>query len=219
MLMAGGECRADRAAGISCRRLNPDVADGAVAQHFAVGDAIERDPAGEAQLFHAGFGGERPRKPQHHFFRHCLDRGGKVHLALGQPDVRLARRAAEQRVEARIGHGQPGAIIEIVEVEPERAVGFEIDEMVENFLRVFRLAIGREPHDLVLAGIDLEAGVIGEGRIEQAERMREMDLLGDGEIAAAPDAGRTRGPFADAVHGEHRRLIERRRIEGGSRMA
>ena len=58
---------------------------------------------------------------------------------------------------------------------------------------VFRLAIGREPHQLVLAGIDLEAGVIGEGGIEQPERVREMQLLGSVSSLPRPTA-------ADAVH-------------------
>ncbi len=36
--------------------------------------------------------------------------------------------------------------------------------------------------------------------------MREMDLLEDLELVAVADRGRGRGPFADAVHGQHRRL-------------
>src|SRR5262249_46636655 len=39
---------AERAAGIARRRLHPDIAKSAVAQDLAVGDAIERDAAGEA---------------------------------------------------------------------------------------------------------------------------------------------------------------------------
>ena len=39
--------------------------------------------------------------------------------------------------------------------------GFQIDQIVENEFLIFRLAVGREPHHLVFAGVDLEAGVIG----------------------------------------------------------
>ena len=55
-LVIGGERRAERAAGIAGRRLNPDVVELAVAQHLAVGHAVERDAAGEAQILRAGLG-------------------------------------------------------------------------------------------------------------------------------------------------------------------
>ena len=40
----------DRAAGIAGSRLDPNFLEAAVAQHLAVGDAIERDAAGEAEI-------------------------------------------------------------------------------------------------------------------------------------------------------------------------
>src|ERR1700719_561955 len=67
-LVIGGERRADRATGVARRRLNPDVLELAVAQHLAVGDAIERHPAREAQIARAGTAGEAARQPQHRLF-------------------------------------------------------------------------------------------------------------------------------------------------------
>ena len=52
----GGEGCSQRAAGISGRRLHPHFVEAQVAKHFAVGDAIERHAAGEAQVARAGFG-------------------------------------------------------------------------------------------------------------------------------------------------------------------
>ena len=49
--------------------------------------------------------------------------------------------------------------------------------------------------------------------------MRKMDFLENFEAIAVADGRRGRGPFTDAVHGEHGRVIERRRIKGGSRVA
>ena len=95
----GAERRADRAAGVAGRRLHPDALELAVAQHLAVGHAVERDAAGEAQVLRAGLGRERAREPQHDLLGHRLDRGGEVHVALGEQAFRVARRAAEQRVE------------------------------------------------------------------------------------------------------------------------
>ena len=71
--------------------------------------------------------------------------------------VRLPRRLAEQRGELVVGHAQAGAVVEIALVQPEAAVVVEVDELVQDQRRVFGLAIGREPHHLVLAGIHLEA--------------------------------------------------------------
>ena len=49
--------------------------------------------------------------------------------------------------------------------------------------------------------------------------MREMQLLEQRELVAAADRGRRRAPFADAVHGEHHRILERRGIERARRVA
>src|ERR1700724_955555 len=46
----GGERRADRAAGVARRRLDPHALETAVAQNLAVADAIERDAAGQAEV-------------------------------------------------------------------------------------------------------------------------------------------------------------------------
>ena len=194
MQVVGGERRAERAAGVAGRRLDPDPLEPAVAQHLAVRHAVERDAAGEAEIFGAGLGRDRAREPQHDFLGHRLDRGGEIHVALVEQFFRLARRPAEQRIELVVGHAQAGAIVEIGLVQPERAVGLEVDQVVEDELGVFRLAVGRESHHLVFARIDLEAGVVGERRIEQPERMREVQLLAHLQMIAAPEARRTWSP-------------------------
>ena len=74
-------------------------------------------------------------------------------------------------------HGEAGRVVEIALVEPERAVLLHVDHLVHDEVGVPWLAVGREPHDLVLAGVDLEARVVGEGRVEQTEAVRPMDLL------------------------------------------
>ncbi len=49
--------------------------------------------------------------------------------------------------------------------------------MLENPVDVLGLAVGRQAHDLVLARVDPETGVVGEGRVEQTEAVREVELL------------------------------------------
>ena len=49
--------------------------------------------------------------------------------------------------------------------------------------------------------------------------MRPMDLAHRLKCVAAADGNRCRGPFADAVHGQHDCLLKWGRKEGGGRMA
>src|SRR5262249_40438293 len=79
--------------------------------------------------------------------------------------------------------------------------------------------IGRKAHDLVLAGIDFESGVVGEGRIKQPDTVGPADLFYGLQRVAAAHRNGCRGPLTDAVHGQHDRLIKWGRKEGGGRMA
>ena len=159
------------------------------------------------------------RELQHDLLGHRLDRRGEIHLALRERSLRLARRSAEQRVEARVGHREAGAVVEVVEVEPEGAVVLDVDQVLLDEIGVPRLAVRREPHHLVLARVHLEAGVVGERRIEQAERVGKVDLADDLEAVAAAERQRRGRPFADAVHRQHGRALERRREERARRVA
>ena len=191
----------------------------AVAQDLAIGDAVERHASGEAQIAGAGLGSNSARQTQYDFLGDRLHRGREVHLALGQWRFGCARRAAEQRLETRIGHRQAGAIIEIALVEPKAAIRLHIDQVIEDGLGVTRLAIGGETHHLVFARIDSKTGIGGERRIKQPERMREMDFLQHVEPVAVAVGGRCRRPLADPVHRQHRRFLKRRGKERGGGMA
>jgi len=81
---------AEGAAGVAGRGLDPEALEDAVAQQATVGDAVERDAAGEAEVFLAGPALHVPGHAQHDFFGHHLDAGGKVHLALRQGAFGLA---------------------------------------------------------------------------------------------------------------------------------
>src|SRR5262245_8208677 len=76
-----------------------------------------------------------------------------------------------------VGHRKTGAVVEIRLIEAKRSIILEVDQVIENAIDVVRLTIGSKPHDFVFAGIHLEAGVISEGRIEQSERVRKMQLF------------------------------------------
>ena len=178
--------RAERSPRIAGRGLNPDALERSLLQDPAVADAVQRHAAGQAQVPHAGLAVEMPRRPQHGVLGHLLDRGGEIHVALGEQRVRLARRAAKQRVELPGGHRETRAVVEVGQVQPERPVLRDVDEALANEVGVAGLPVGREAHQLVLAGIHLEAAVVGEGRIQQPERVRKADLVRELEAVAAP---------------------------------
>jgi hypothetical protein len=102
-LIIGRQSRADGAAGVSGRRLHPDIPERLLAQNFAVGDAVERDAAGQAKIFRSALARKAARQPQHDLFSHLLHGGGEIHVTLLQSFRRIARLAAEQRVEPAVG--------------------------------------------------------------------------------------------------------------------
>ena len=155
---------------------------------------------------------------QHRVLGDRLDAGGHVHVALLNGRLGIARRRAEQPIEPAVGHRQALAIVEVLHVEPEAPIGLEIDQMFRDEVFVDGPAVGRQSHQLVFAAVDLEPAVVRHGRIQQAERMRELDLLREFDLVATAHAKRRRAPLADAVERENRRLVEGARKESAGRV-
>ena len=74
------------------------------------------------------------------------------------------------------GHRVAVAVVEVVEVEPDGAVVVDLHELLEDQVDVLGIAVRREAHELVFAGVDLEARVVGEGGIQHAEGVRIAEL-------------------------------------------
>jgi hypothetical protein len=104
---------AERAAGVARGGLDPDVVEEPGAQDLAVGDAVEGDAAGQAEVLLARDRAGEAGHLQHDLFGDVLDRAGQVHLAQGDVRLGLAPLAAEQAGEAVVGHLQ---IVEITEI-------------------------------------------------------------------------------------------------------
>ena len=206
------------AARVAGGRLNPQLVERALAQNPPVGHAVERDAAGQAEFLHPRLGVDVPGHPQHDLLGDGLDRGGEVHVALGQQRLGLARRTAEEPVELLRGHRQSLAVIEVRHVHAERAVVLQVDQLFEDQVDVPRLAVRGQAHQLVFARVDLEAAVVGEGRVEHARRVRKVELVREVDAVARAAAVAGRGPFADAVDGEDRRLFEGRGEESAGRV-
>jgi hypothetical protein len=113
----------------------------------------------------------------------------------------------------------PAEVVEVPLVERERAVVAQREQVVEDRVDVARLAVRGEPHHLVLARVDAEAGVVGERRVEQPERVGPALLAQRSSVAPRPTPIDAVAHSPDAVDGEHGRLLERRRDRTRSRRA
>ncbi len=203
------------AARIARRRLDPDLVERSFAEDASVAHAVQRHAACQAEIAHPRFTMGERRHLQHHLFGDFLDRPREVHFTLRQTALLLTRRSSQQPLHLRSRHGQPVRVSEELLIHPQAAIVFDLDDVVLDGLDVLRLAVRRESHHLVFARVHLEAREVGERRVQQAERMRELQLVDDLERIALADADRRCRPLADAVHGDDRGLLERRRIEGG----
>src|SRR5437016_4897001 len=87
--------------------------------------------------------------------------------------------------------------------------------MVVNALCVFGLPVRGQAHHLVFPRVDLEAGVVGERRVQETERVWKWNLPERQELVALAEPRRRRRPLTNSVHTQDRRRIERRGIEGG----
>ena len=134
-------------------------------------------------------------------------------MALFNRRLRVARRPAKELVERAIGHREPLAVVEVLHVEPEAAIVFEIDQMPVNRLLIKRPPVGREAHQLVLPAVDLEPAIVRKRGIQEPERMRKLNPIRQLDPVPAPDAHRRRRPFPDAVERQDRRLVKRTREE------
>ena len=69
-------------------------------EDFSVGDAVERDAAGHAQVPGAGLLRQTAGHPKHSLVQHGLNRRSHVHVKLGQQLLGPPHRSPEQRGEA-----------------------------------------------------------------------------------------------------------------------
>ena len=211
--VADGKRHADRSARIARSGLNPNSLEGAFAQDSAVRYAVERDTAGQTEILLLRVLMQTPAHAEHDLLGYNLHRSRQVHMPLRERLFRGPGPSVEQSVEAVIGHGETGTVIEEIHVEPKRPVCLDVDQVVIHDLDIVRLSVGRESHHLVLAVVHFEPKVVCKGGIEHADRMRKSDFLGQRDISTLADPNTRRCPLADAVHDEDRSLFEGRRKE------
>ena len=175
---------ADRAAGVAGRRLDIDPLERRAPLDLAVGHRIHRAAAGQCQAVQSIARVQRVQQMEKRLLVHGLHRARDVLVALLERLV-LAARGAEQILERRReqrAHMRAAArplvgdlllvVAEISGVEPVCAIVLKQDDPAHLRHEPW-LAIGREPHDLVLVAIVRKAQILGQRLVEDAERMRE----------------------------------------------
>src|SRR3990172_9124333 len=108
-------------------------------------------------------------------------------MELLELSFRISRLATEQCVKSPVGHAKPGAVIKVVEVQPETPVVLDIYQVVIDGPDEARLSKGGQTHQLMFAGIDFESGVIGKCGVQESQRMGEMQLLENFQVFLAAD--------------------------------
>ena len=190
-------------------RLNPHVFEGTFAKQASVRHAIQCYATGHHKVLHAGLLMNMLSTCEHNFLGHNLDAGSHIHMLLFERGFRLPGFHFEQAAELVAGHCQALAVVEVLHVHPEAAIGLNVDEMLANAICVDRFSVRCQPHQFVFATIDFESTVISECRVEQAERMRERDLFckfNPVGFAHPPNRGT---PFTDTIQCQDRSLFER----------
>ena len=175
----------------------------------AVGDTVERHSPRHAEIAAGDLGVEIGHLFQQDLFEHHLDAPGDV--LMKREELRLGRPGGRPEEVDQPIRVHPVALqkVEVFEVQAVLA-GLPLRHQRPHLVDVARLAVGREPHHLVLPVVDVEAQVGGNGAVEQAERAREVDLFEEVDHRAGGPAEGGRRPLAHAVHRQHRGLFEPR---------
>jgi len=121
---------------------------------------------------------------------------------------RLTRPPAKQLMELRARHRQTLAVVEVAHIQPERAIVFDIQQMITDQIDVFRLTVGRQAHQFVFARVDLESTEVRKGRVEQSQRVRKVQLVRKLDLVPVTGAKTSGGLLAYAIKRENRRLFE-----------
>src|SRR5580704_6611329 len=95
---------------------------------------------------------------------------------------------------------------EVIEAQP-KSVPIGTHDIAKRF-ELFRLAIGREAHHLVLIAEFQKAQILRDGTIEEAQRMRKRDRAVDLHAAAFAGAPHRAREIPKAIRGKQRGPFE-----------
>jgi len=194
---------------VPCSGLDKDVVEEAGFEYFPICYAIESYAAGQAEVIGRVKFLCVLHELEHHFVREFLEGAGDVLVELCERGFWLPRGFPEEFLHFLPCHREPVLVGKVFHVEGETPVFFYINEAA-HLVSVPRLSVWGETHHLVFGAIYLEAEVVGEGRVEEAERIGEADFLREAELRSFPIPDGCRRPFTHPVDRDDRGIWEAR---------
>ena len=224
----GIQRRPERAACVAGSGRDEHALEAGLGENPRVRDAVERHAAAETQIGKAGLPAERARDVHQGVFENPLDTRGAIRETPSvrrlEVDrlVRVARTPEQLDESRRIRLPGRRLILEVLEVEGERAVRRAPDQLADRVGHGWP-PVGGEAHDFVFVLVHGEAQEGGERRIQHAEGVWISDLPAQRDAGAAAGtplslADRQRGPLADAIGGQDRGAAGRRREKSRRRV-
>ncbi len=215
----GVEGDAERASGVACSGLDEDSPEWGGFEDSGVGDTVEGDTPGEAEVVKAGLFVESAGEADHDVVGERLDGGREVKFALAEARAfGRAGRPSEKVAEPLVDHLEIVSEREVLHIQGEGSVVAEVDQFADT-IEIGGLSVRRESHDLVFRGVDLEPEIVRKGAVEEAEGVGKADLVGKGDGVSASESACCGAPFADAVDGEDGGFVKGGDEEGGGSVA
>src|SRR5688500_3922610 len=106
---------------------------------------------------------------------------------------------------------------EVVEVELERPIALDAHDVPEGIDKS-GLTVTREAHDLALVAVRGKSQPLRDHRVEEAERMREMNRILHGHLIGDAPAPHRADEVAHPIDGENGSIVEGRHEEGAGQV-
>src|SRR5262249_28508425 len=193
-------------------------ADAEITNHPRICGAVEGNATGEAEIACTEFAHQWRQDPGNRDLQRLLYRSGKIMVLFAHGLVRPPRPHAEMLDQRRIVMAIMPTAIEKPPVQREGAILVELEDWADQLVAIARPAIGGKAHDLVFALVHLKAEILRKDRVEEAERVREVNRSHFPEAVALPEMHRRGLVLADAVERHHDGALERRGKECRCRM-
>ena len=161
-------------AGVSGGRMNVRT-DSEIPDDLGIRRAIERDAAGEAKIFCLVLVDKLHQDLTDGDFEGLLHRRGQILMLLAHLAARRARRNSEVLDQGRSIMPLRRAEIEEPLIKRKSPVRADPQNGTDQLVKISGFAIGGQPHNLVFSFVYFKSQVIGKYRVEQSQRMREMN--------------------------------------------
>ena len=175
---------ADREPRISGGGLHENLFEWRLIKNFPIGNAIERDPAGQANGLLPGSGVQRAKHFEQDLFQARLQRGRAVTMHFFDRSRGIARGpqafghiVGEHRAElgslVGIAPGHLGPVrwcLKYFEAQAETDASVGANDVAE-FIQISRLAVSGQAHDFVFIAEFAKSQVLRHGRVIHAERV------------------------------------------------